>query len=134
MWTTLHQRLHESLSTLLTLIASTGTLVCCALPILLVTLGLGSAVVGLTSAFPWLVTLSQHKIWVFLFSGGLLLISGWLLYRPGRSCPTDPELAARCVRLDHWNRIIYGLTVSIWTVGLFMAYLLLPTMQLLGIV
>lgn len=134
MWTALHYRLQESFSTLLTLLASTGTLLCCALPILLVALGLGSAVVGLTTALPWLVTLSQHKIWVFIVSGILLLTSGWLLYRPGRSCPVDPDLAARCLRLDRWNRIIYWVTVTIWAVGLFMAYLLLPIMQLLELV
>lgn len=73
----------------LTLFASTGTLICCALPIILVTLGLGAAVVSLTSTFPFLIVLSQHKIWVFAFSALMLGVSGGLLYRPGRRCPTE---------------------------------------------
>ena len=77
----LKQRLNEGTVTFLTLLTSTGTLVCCALPIMLVTLGLGSAVVGLTGAFPWLVTLSRHKAWVFAVSALLLAIGGWMLYR-----------------------------------------------------
>ncbi len=110
----------------LTLFASTGTLICCALPILLVTLGLGATVAALTSALPFLVVISQYKIWVFAFSGLMLALSGWLLYRPGRSCPVDPQLAALCNRAHAWNRRIYWASVVIWSVGFFAAYLALP--------
>lgn len=109
-----------------TLFASTGTLVCCALPIILVTLGLGAAVASLTSAFPFLITLSQHKIWVFAFSGMMLGLSGWLMYRPGRACPTDPVLGRACTKTQVWNRRIYWASVAIWSVGFFAAYLALP--------
>jgi len=120
------QRLNEGAVTVLTLLTSTGTLVCCALPIMLVTLGLGSAVVGLTGALPWLVPLSRHKGWVFAVSALLLAIGGWVMYRPGRTCPTDPELGRLCGRLDWWNRRIYWASVAIWGIGFFAAYLLLP--------
>ena len=56
----------------LTLLASSTTLVCCALPIALVTLGFGAAVAALTSALPVLVVLSEHKAW--LFGGSAVLI------------------------------------------------------------
>lgn len=110
----------------LTLFASTGTLICCALPILLVTLGLGTTLAALTSAFPFLIILSQHKIWVFLFSGVMLGGSGWLLFRFPRACPTDPELEAACVGAQVRNRRIYWASVLIWFAGLFAAYLSLP--------
>lgn len=110
----------------LTLFASTGTLICCALPILLVTLGLGATVAALTSTFPFLIVLSQHKVWVFTLSGAMLGISGWLLYRTGRSCPGDPELGALCERAQVWNRRIYWSSVAIWGAGFFAAYLALP--------
>ncbi len=112
--------------TLFTLFTTSGTLICCALPILLVTFGLGSAVVAMTSAAPFLITLTQYKIWVFLFSGLMLLIGGWVIYRPGRSCPTDSELGAACARADRWNRRIYWSSVIVWSIGFFAAYLLLP--------
>lgn len=112
--------------TWLTLLASTGTLICCALPIVLVTLGLGATVAALTSALPFLITLSQHKIWVFTFSGGMLGVSGWLLRRPGRTCPSDPEMAALCERAHVWNRRVYWVSVSLWVIGFFAAYLALP--------
>jgi hypothetical protein len=47
------------------LFTSFGTLLCCALPSLLVLLGLGATVASFLTAVPWLVTLSRHKTWVF---------------------------------------------------------------------
>lgn len=125
--------LKENRVTWLTLFASTGTLICCALPITLVTLGLGAAVVSLTSTFPFLITLSQHKIWVFGFSGAMLGVSGWVLYRPGRICPTDPVTGRLCNRAQVWNRRIYWSSVVIWDIGFFAAYLALPLRIWLGL-
>ena len=110
----------------LTLFVASGTLICCALPIMLVTLGLGATVAALTSTFPVLITIAQHKMWVFAGSGALLLLSGWLMYRPGPACPADPELARVCARAQVWNRRIYWSAVMIWSVGFFAAYLALP--------
>lgn len=117
---------HESGVSWLTLFTSTGTLVCCALPITLVTLGMGAAVVSLTSTFPFLIVLSEHKIWVFVFSAVMLALSAWTLYRPGRACPSDPETGRLCNRAQVWNRRIYWVSVTIWCIGFFAAYLALP--------
>ena len=122
----------ESKVTYFTLFTTTGTLVCCALPIILVTLGLGSAVVAMTSTFPFLIYLSLHKTWVFAFSGFMLALSGWLMYRPGRACPSDPELGQKCSNAFKWNKRIYWISVVIWSIGFFAAYLLLPITKWLG--
>jgi len=115
--------------TWLALFTSTGTLLCCALPITLVTLGMGATVAAITSNFPFLVTLSQHKIWIFGVSGVLLAASGWLLYRPGRACPSDPQLGRLCNRSQVWNRRVYWTSLIIWGIGFFTAYLALPLRQ-----
>jgi len=117
----------------LTLFTSAGTLVCCALPILFVMLGLGTAVAAVTSALPFLVTLALHKAWVFAGSGLMLLVSGWLLYRPGRACPSDPELGRLCERADRWSRRIHRISAVLWGVGFFAAYLALPIRIWLGV-
>ncbi len=116
----------ETGTTWLALFASTGTLVCCALPIILVTLGLGTTVVALTSSIPLLVTLSQHKIWVFAGSAILLAGAGWIMYRPARACPVDPVLGKLCDRTQLWNRRIYWTSVGLWGVGFFAAFVALP--------
>lgn len=125
-------RLRESSLSVLTLFTSAGTLICCALPILLVTLGMGAAVASLTSSVPWLVALSEHKPWVFALSFVMLAVSAWFIYRPGRSCPADPELARRCARIDAFNRWIYWGSVAVWLIGFFAAFLLWPLTQWLN--
>lgn len=110
----------------LTLFAASGTLICCALPIILVALGLGATVAAFTSSFPLLITIAQHKTWVFTGSGALLLLSGWAMYRSRRNCPADPELARVCEWAQVWNRRILWSAAVIWGVGFVAAYLALP--------
>ncbi len=110
----------------LALVASSGTLICCALPIALVTLGLGAAVAALSSSVPFLVTLTAHKGWVFAGSAALLTVAGWFNWRPGRTCPADAEQGDLCRRNQSLNRRIFWVSVVIWTVGFFTAYLALP--------
>lgn len=119
-------RIREGAVTFFTLFTSTGTLICCALPIMLVGLGLGAAMAGLTSTFPWMVTLSQHKAWVFAGSGLLLALSGWMVYRSGRTCPADLKLVKLCNTMDKWNRRIVLFSATVWVIGFFTAYLALP--------
>lgn len=116
----------------LALFASTGTLVCCALPIILVTLGFGSVVVAMTSSLPFLITLSQHKIAVFILSAVTLAVAGWVLYGRTTYCPADPEMARRCAQAQRWNRRIWGLGLALWSVGFVAAFLSLPLRKWLG--
>jgi len=108
------------------LFTTTGTLVCCALPIIFVTLGFGATVAAMTSTFPFFITLSEHKIIIFIFSGFMLLISGWLMFRKNRACPIDKELGNICQSTFDWNKRIYWISATIWCIGFTAAYLLLP--------
>ena len=117
----------------LALFASTGTLICCALPIVFVALGFGAAVAALSSNFSFLVTVSLHKAWVFAASGGLLALSGWFIFRPGRSCRPDTELGELCENTTHGNQRIFWVSLAIWAVGFFAGYLALPLRIWLGI-
>lgn len=110
----------------LVLFASSTTLICCALPILLVTLGLGAVSAALFANLPFLVTLAQYKAWMFAASGAVLTLTAWLLYRPGRACPADPELAAQCEWAHRWNLMLFRVSTGIWGLGFAAAYLALP--------
>jgi mercuric ion transport protein len=121
------QRRASGLLSYLALFTSFGTLLCCALPSLLVLLGLGATVASFLSAVPWLVTLSRHKIWVFAISG--LLIGANLLYvyvlrrRPAACSPDAPEACAAATR---WSRIVLWISVAIYAIGVFSAFILGP--------
>lgn len=124
-------RLRETFTTWISLLTTTGTLVCCALPVALVSLGFGAVVAGLTSELPWLITLSRHKEWVFAAAAVLLALAGWVIYRPGRACPADPALAERCARLDRWNRRVWWTGIGLWAIGFCIAYLAVPVSMML---
>ena len=111
------------------LFASTSTLLCCALPILLVTIGLGAVSASLFANLPFLVTLSHYKAWLFAGSAVLLAAAAWATLRPGRTCPTDSELAARCAAADRWNRRLLIVSSVLWVLGFVAAYLSLPMLN-----
>ena len=76
---------------ILSLFTSTGTLLCCALPTLLVTLGLGTVVASTLSSVPFLMTLSRNKGWTFLIAGLAIALNFYLVYRKKS---TDAEACA----------------------------------------
>jgi hypothetical protein len=108
-----------------TLLASTATLVCCVLPAVLVSLGAGAVLVGLVSAFPQLVWLSEHKVGVFVTAGMLLAASGWMIWR-ARSlpCPVEPAAARSCMRLRRISAILYGISLVSFAAGALFAFVL----------
>ncbi|RMB08146.1 hypothetical protein [Eilatimonas milleporae] len=109
---------------ILALFASTGTLVCCALPALLVTLGLGAVTAGLVSAVPQLVWLSDHKEGVFAVSGIMLVAAGAMQWRTRNApCPLDPAAARACMRLRRLSRVLLGVAAAVYAVGFFFAFL-----------
>ena len=108
----------------LSLFASTSTLLCCALPALLITIGAGAVMAGLTATFPGIIWLSANKGALFFLSGGLLATSGLMQWQARNApCPVDPEQAAACMRLRTASRRILIGSVVIYGVGIFFAYL-----------
>jgi len=116
----------------LTLFVASGTLVCCVLPIVLVSLGFGAVAASLAYNIPGLVFLAEHKIWTLGLSALLLGFLAWVIWQPDQSCPADAELAAYCQKAKRWNKGIFRLTAFIWFIGFFVSVLLLPLRQLLG--
>ena len=108
----------------LSLFTSAGTLICCALPALLVSIGAGAALAGLVSTVPQLIWLSTYKIQVFTIAGILLLSTGIIQWKMRNSpCPVDPELAASCMRMRSINKWVFMLSLFIYVVGFFFAFL-----------
>ncbi len=110
-------------ASLLSLFTSGGTLICCALPALLVAVGAGAALAGLVSAVPGIVWLSENKGITFGAAGLMLTLAGWLQWRARfEPCPADPALAAACMRTRRMSRTIYFFSVAMTMIGAFFAF------------
>ena len=110
-------------SALISIFTSSSTLICCALPALLVSLGAGATLAGLVSAVPQLVWLSLHKQALFVAAGLMLAVSGWWQWRARNApCPLDAALARACTRTRRFSLKLYLASVGIYLIGLIFAY------------
>ncbi len=117
----------------LILFTSAATLLCCALPIVLVSLGMGAVVASVYGEYlPFLGLLGLHKNWTFGISAAVLALAGWLLHRPNRACPTHTKLAKACASAHQWNIRLYWLSVAVWCFGFVTAYLYAPFIEWLS--
>ena len=113
----------EIFGPLFSLFACLGTLLCCALPALFVSLGMGAVVASIISSFPWITILSKYKIYVFIGSGLTLIVSTFIFWQARNNpCPSDPKLALVCKKLRSVSLITIILSYKIYLVGLFFAF------------
>ena len=104
------------------LFTSVGTLFCCALPALFVTLGAGATFAGLTNTFPQLIWIGMHKTLVFALGGGFLL-SGFVMMRffsPPPACELD---GSNCETTRSWSQPLLYISLALYLIGAFFAYL-----------
>ena len=107
----------------LALFGSAGTLLCCALPALLVSLGAGATMLSLTTAFPQLIWIGEHKTYVFVFAFLMLTLSSGLAWRNRNApCPLDPRLRDACIRGRQFSRMTLMVSWLFFTIGFFFSY------------
>lgn len=129
-----HRARRAALLNYFSLFGSFSTLICCALPSVLVLLGMGTTVASLLLAAPWLVSLSRHKIWTFSMAGLLIAMSFVMTFliaprlREGEVCYADDPTT--CGEVSKISRAILWVSAVIWSGGFFVAYLLGPILEL----
>jgi mercuric ion transport protein len=111
------------------LFSSVGTLLCCALPSVLVLAGLGATVASTLSALPWLVALSRHKPWTFGVSGALIVLSFLNMYLVAprlhsETCP--PNSPDACATASRFSKLVLWISAALYLAGFFVAFLLGP--------
>ncbi len=111
------------------LFTSTGTLLCCALPATLAAIAGGTAVTSLISALPWLIPLSRHKEWIFLTAGILLALSAVFTLRPQGRLACAINGGEGCEVAGSFSRAMFYISLAIYGIGLFFAYLLTPILR-----
>ena len=108
----------------LALFSSLSTLICCALPALLVSLGLGATLASSLAVFPQLIWLSEHKTMVFSFAGIMLLLAYFLRrYSATQSCPLESEGAQACGEARSLSTFVFYFSLLMYLIGLFFAYI-----------
>lgn len=114
----------QTLLPMLSLFTSVGTLICCALPALLVAIGMGAAMAGLVSTAPWITALSEYKPIVFMISGVMLTFAAFMQWRARNApCPADPAKAKACARLRTFSISMIIFSVITYVIGFFFAFL-----------
>ena len=109
---------------LLTLFTSFGTLVCCALPTLMVTLGMGTTLASFIGIFPSVTFISDYKEPIFIISGMFITLGFFFQIRSRNvSCPTDQFKADLCNKLRRISWVILIFSLIIYLVGFFFAFL-----------
>jgi len=114
----------ELFASYLSLFTSTGTIFCCALPALLVSLGMGATFAGLVGTFPQIVWLSENKLLVFSISGLMIALSAFITYANRNApCPIDPKKALVCKVSRKWAIRLLIFSGLMWLTGFFFAFL-----------
>ncbi|MBL6621732.1 MAG: hypothetical protein ISP24_03495 [Rickettsiales bacterium] len=116
--------MNKNLVIFLSLFTSISSLLCCALPALLVMLGFGSVFAALIAHLPWLVVLSKYKILLFIVSGLILILAFILFYRFADHCPVDKKQAISCARIKKFSRFILYISAIFYVTGFSFAFIL----------
>jgi hypothetical protein len=130
--------MREAFSAYLSLFASLTTLFCCALPALLVLLGLSlTSVLTFFTAIPGWQNFGAYDVWLFPLGGVLLAVGFYFAYSrrsrlPGEVCkiPAGGRESA-CSTATRWNRrilwfslslFILAVVVNFWGIGWMKAH------------
>jgi hypothetical protein len=118
-------KIKESLLPFFGLFTSISTILCCALPIILVTLGMGAVFASLTASFPFITWLAERSLYLFAIATALLLIGGYFIFIKPQTCPADKKLAKICNKTKKFNKIIWWISVIILAISFFFKYILI---------
>jgi len=115
----------DSVTLFLALFTSFSTILCCALPIILVFLGFGSAFAALSSNFMFINIIAEKGSYLFIASLIFLAISAYFIFFKNQSCPSDKKLANICLKSKIINKYIWFFAIFIWIISFFFKYILI---------
>ena len=105
------------------ILAASSTLICCALPALLVAIGAGSSLAFIISTIPGIIFLSKYKTLLFLITGIIIIIGYYNNRHNNIRCPNTPLKAAYCQQNQKWSNFLLKLAILLYSIGFFMAFI-----------
>jgi len=124
--------MREKIVSFFSLFGSTATLLCCALPATLSIIAGGAADGSLISVFPWLIPISKHHNWIFLFAGIMLLINGIFVLSPKGKLACSVTGGKGCEVAGNFSQWMFWISITLYGIGVFFAYAFVPLMMFLG--
>lgn len=116
---------NDRTASILSLLASSSTLVCCVLPSLLIMLGAGATFANFLMIFPFLAKLSEYKVAITTTAFLILLIAGYANYRTYfLPCPSDPMLGKACELSRRKNRLVYYFSAILFLSSTIFTYVI----------
>lgn len=122
----------ERIISFFSLFGSSATLLCCALPATLSIIVGGAAVGSLISVFPWLIPISKHHNWIFLFAGIILFINGIFVLRPKGKIACSITGGKGCEIAGSFSKCMFWISIILYGIGAFFAYAYVPVAKFLN--
>ena len=108
-----------------TLLFSVGTLVCCVLPFVFVSLGAGATLLGFLTLFPFLVEISNYKLYIFTISGFLIIISILnFFFSRTLPCPLNNKVAESCKKLKKISKVMIIFSLMLFSLGFVFSFVI----------
>ena len=100
---------------------------CCALPIALVSLGLGGAVASLFSNVPLLTIIAKYKAYTFIVTALMLGYCWYALSQLGNKMAKQGEACSvKDQKILKWQKRVLVVSTILLAISVFSAYALLP--------
>lgn len=74
------------------------------------------------STFPWLVTISQYKEWIFVIAGLLIVFTALITSFPKGKLACSITGGKGCEVAGKFQKTMLWISIAIYAVGAFMAY------------
>ena len=118
------KKLKENIVLFLSLFTSLSTLLCCALPALLVLLGFGAVFAGLTASIPQIIWLAERKGLLFFIGGILLILASFLERKKENVLSCNAKKSEACSQTSNWSKKLLQISYILYAIGFLTAFLL----------
>ena len=85
----------------------------------------GASFANLLTVFPFLIVLSQYKIYITMFALVMIVFAGYVNYKTYHMpCPADPEIGRLCMQTRKRSRYIYYFSVGLFVFATIFTYII----------
>lgn len=110
------------LNNLILLISNGGVMLCCVIPALLVSLGLGSTLATFLSDYPIFVKVTKYKDFLFLFAFVTLIINAIIIKKNKNKMCDINNLEKECSEVKTVSEKLYYFSLFIFIISLYLSY------------